>query len=781
MRGLGGQGKTQIALQFCRYCREKHSDEMDAIIWVDASSEASLKTNYERLADTLNHSQRTFSDSSTKLDFVRETVENFTRRWLIVYDNFDSPGEFGTIEDYIPDSPRGSILFTSRHADTADLVRDVEKDFIEVSGLEPEPAQELLLKLTSRTATTDKEHAPNVVSKLCYHPLAITQAAAFIKKRRISLADFESHYQRSMRNVLENTPSLTRYRKQLSAEESEVALNVFTTWELSFQQLESGRMGKGAEGKLLHISAFIGGSEISENLFQTYQQPKKGDVSQDVELNEWLSIYATSAPGSSTYLDQCHNGTPRQSTSVEGIQSVHPPEVQEFYFERNEALAKDDLSSLSSYSTIEDDLASLSLSFGSSRTSLSLNSALNDNEAYSKNALSLDVATDALPSSALTDAHQGQHWNHDIFASQMIRLYDLSLIRDYELKSFDEYHFHIHLLVQDWIKLRCTEDNYCQYFAMAARLVGYSVYESFDPDTQRYRITPDEKQLILGHINNLQNEMQLWTLAFDSKKDPQVAEFADLWNKTLENVRLHLTSCAIYVVSVYEGEVGRSILYNLLPPHLLQNLSSLTIDKDSDLILPLFTLYNTFANDGEYSKAETLSIGLHQLSEKNLGRDDRTTISALVCQAQAVSLQERFDDARVIYEKALEDLRSFVDPNLWMHFHVRGEIAWCVSFAGRLEEGERLFREAFRECRDALGLDSAITLNMQFKLAHQMLRWGQDDEALDVFRENAEHFARVMGKDNPDTLESVRTLIKLLDYAGQQEEADVLRERFEQQ
>ena len=48
LRGLGGQGKTQIALEYCRQARE---EGMGAIFWVDATSVDTVKNSFRTIAD----------------------------------------------------------------------------------------------------------------------------------------------------------------------------------------------------------------------------------------------------------------------------------------------------------------------------------------------------------------------------------------------------------------------------------------------------------------------------------------------------------------------------------------------------------------------------------------------------------------------------------------------------------------------------------------------------------------------------------------------------------
>ncbi len=63
-----------------------------------------------------------------------------------------------------------------------------------------------------------------------------------------------------------NTPPLSQYRKKLSNAEEETLFNVFTTWELLFQQLESEASVNDVEAKILTLFAFFDNADILEEL-----------------------------------------------------------------------------------------------------------------------------------------------------------------------------------------------------------------------------------------------------------------------------------------------------------------------------------------------------------------------------------------------------------------------------------------------------------------------------------------------------------------------------------
>ena len=184
----------------------------------------------------------------------------------MVFDNYDNPVAFPNIRDFIPQSECGAILVTSRHPDSHAVVMNLSNHFLELFGLEECAAVALLIQQSQITKGISSD-AKNIVERLGCHPLALTQAGAYVRKRKLRLCEFMDHYQRRKKIILESTPQLSQYRKRVGNAEEETSLNVFTTWELSFQQLQSEASENDVEAKLLTLLAFFDEKDISEQLF----------------------------------------------------------------------------------------------------------------------------------------------------------------------------------------------------------------------------------------------------------------------------------------------------------------------------------------------------------------------------------------------------------------------------------------------------------------------------------------------------------------------------------
>jgi hypothetical protein len=129
VHGIGGIGKTQLAVDFVR----KHHYRFSAVFWLDGSSEASLKQSFVHMAQRLPRSELT-ADGAAQLSDATVEAEVAVREcqrwlsvpsnphWLLVIDNVDrdhhdqeDPQAYN-VQTYLPHADHGLILITSRLA-----------------------------------------------------------------------------------------------------------------------------------------------------------------------------------------------------------------------------------------------------------------------------------------------------------------------------------------------------------------------------------------------------------------------------------------------------------------------------------------------------------------------------------------------------------------------------------------------------------------------------------------------------------------------------------------
>ena len=99
LHALGGQGKSQIAVEYCQRSRKQYA----GIFWVNAGSEDLAKQSFARVATALSgNSSSEIRDGNTAVDLVRNHLEAWDQRWLLVFDNYDKPEEFPDVRKFIP-------------------------------------------------------------------------------------------------------------------------------------------------------------------------------------------------------------------------------------------------------------------------------------------------------------------------------------------------------------------------------------------------------------------------------------------------------------------------------------------------------------------------------------------------------------------------------------------------------------------------------------------------------------------------------------------------------
>jgi hypothetical protein len=127
VHGLGGMGKTQLALTYA----QRHRDEYSAVFWVNSKDVDALKQGYAAAARRIYREHpslvhlKTVAEGSS-LDDAVEAVKRWlsdpqNKRWLVIYDNYDTPklpghNEPGTfdIRPFLPKAHHGAVLITTR-------------------------------------------------------------------------------------------------------------------------------------------------------------------------------------------------------------------------------------------------------------------------------------------------------------------------------------------------------------------------------------------------------------------------------------------------------------------------------------------------------------------------------------------------------------------------------------------------------------------------------------------------------------------------------------------
>ena len=217
-----------IAREYCRGLRGHIS-----LFWIDASSYSTALSGMQRASQLLDPA--TSDPSSHKERPPATKFEELLHPFLIVLDNMDHAKDFKRIMELIPENKWCMVLITSRHRDTQHL-----GTCIEIIPMEQDEAVELLL--TKCNISSDPEHqnhAESIVQTLACLPLAIDQAGAYISSRNLPLARFIDHFKSRKEVIMKYIPSGWPYQRAHDDQGCVSDLCVFTTWDLSLDELRS--------------------------------------------------------------------------------------------------------------------------------------------------------------------------------------------------------------------------------------------------------------------------------------------------------------------------------------------------------------------------------------------------------------------------------------------------------------------------------------------------------------------------------------------------------------
>src|SRR4051812_29279414 len=183
--GLGGMGKSQIALEYCY----RNKDNYRYIFWIDADTEETLQNSFVKMARILMLQTLTLTKYMSPNDLVLYVIKWLQDNddWLLVYDNSDDRS-FGvkTNRNYVPMLKRGVILKTTRDEFAGSRGSTINLDEMK---MDDDAALKLLLRKDT-TATKRDPFALEIIRKLGYLPLAIDLAGACMEMDDIKPASF---------------------------------------------------------------------------------------------------------------------------------------------------------------------------------------------------------------------------------------------------------------------------------------------------------------------------------------------------------------------------------------------------------------------------------------------------------------------------------------------------------------------------------------------------------------------------------------------------------------
>jgi len=247
--GLGGIGKTQIALEYVYRYRHQYR----FVFWTSAATHETLLVGFVAIAELLQLPEKDDRDQTRTIRAVKQWFATH-QDWLLVLDNAD---DISMVHDFVPMDHMGYLVLTSRAQALGSLAQRID---VETIGMAEGTlfllrrakllAPDGILDHVSPAVLADAEA---IVIEMDFLPLAIDQAGAYIDEVGCSLSCYLDLYRTHRKALLGR-------RGHLPAQHPE---SVVMTWSLSFQKIEQARP---AAADLLRLIAFLEPDAIPEEL-----------------------------------------------------------------------------------------------------------------------------------------------------------------------------------------------------------------------------------------------------------------------------------------------------------------------------------------------------------------------------------------------------------------------------------------------------------------------------------------------------------------------------------
>lgn len=280
IEGLGGVGKTQIALELVFRIRDM--DPECSIFWVPATDATSFEMAYRKIGQLL-HIRGIDEDNADVGLLVKNALSESSYDWLLIIDNADdaevvlSNSVSSPIAKYLPFSRRGSLLFTTRsHQISIDLDICARNSHMvpEMSRLE---SISMLKQNVKSSQTQSTENLNALLDFLADLPLAIKQASAYMSKTGISVAKYLSYCRSSDKKLIKLLSKGFEDRGRYDS----VANPVAATWLISFDHISRDNT---LAVECLRFMCFLAEKSIPSSLL-----PREDDED-EMELDEAIGV-----------------------------------------------------------------------------------------------------------------------------------------------------------------------------------------------------------------------------------------------------------------------------------------------------------------------------------------------------------------------------------------------------------------------------------------------------------------------------------------------------------
>jgi tetratricopeptide (TPR) repeat protein len=238
-------GKTQLAAYHAESLWE--ASAVDLLIWIDASSRASILSEYVAAAGALAATKPAGSAEETAISLLG-WLASTDRRWLMVLD--DLP-DAAVLHGLWPRGPAGHVMITTVNSHAVDSLPDVL--MLELGPFSPREAMTYLVSRLSKDPD-QRRGAIDLIQDVGCQPLPLAQATALITSSWLNCVDYREQFYRRM--TVFNSPG------------AGAVPAAAVTWTLSVEHAGELAPGNSAQA-CLALAALLDGHGTPLSVFDT--------------------------------------------------------------------------------------------------------------------------------------------------------------------------------------------------------------------------------------------------------------------------------------------------------------------------------------------------------------------------------------------------------------------------------------------------------------------------------------------------------------------------------
>lgn len=726
--GLGGIGKTQVAVEYAY----RHRDEYQAVFWVKADTQENLLSDIAALVHLLNLPQKSEQDQGKIIQAVKRWLQTH-RTWLLILDNVE---DLTLVSEWLS-TETGQILLTTRSQFTGTLAQ-----CIDLERMAAEEGTLFLLhrsKLLALDATLEevpaalRSSAMTIVEQLDGLPLALDQAGAYIEETGCSLSDYLQRYQ------LQQAALLAR-RGRMGTGHPHSVMTTLTMACIRVEQTNPAALA------LLRLCAFLHADAIPEEIMTIgashlgpVLEPMVADPCQLDEAIAALRAY-------SLIRRDPHNKTLSMHRLVQAVLKERMDEAeQQEWIKRgiqvvNQVFPTDmsvELWNEGHWQCCEQLLPhALACATQSERWDFTVP----------------DIAS-LLRKAATYLYNRGQYAEVEPLFRRILHIREQVL---------GEEHPNVASSLHSLANLYREQGKYAEAESLYLRVLH--IWE--------HSLGP-EHPLVALILNNL------GVLYADQGKD---TEAEPLYLRALrireQDLELkHLDVALYYFAFLHEEEQGKDAEAESLFQHSLRIRKQGLGPAHPLVACPLHNLAELYCRQGRYDEAESLFQHSLSVREQVLGQEHPSLAWSLNGLAEFYRRQGKYEEAKPLYQEALRIREQALGAEHPLVAWPLNGLAILYSDQGKYSEAESLYLRSLHIWEQALGPEHPDIAYLLKNLAELYREQGEDTEAESLYLRTLHIREQCLGPLHPETAESLYDLAELYHIQGNATAAKLLYQR----